>query len=312
MGIILPNTCYFGKLIIDGSVAFLFVLLSLIFVIITGILSHMKTFIHDATAKKNKLSIHPKVAAFFDILIGGALLWYFGKAANSWWVVAVWFIIRLVWWVGVMRIVYYAPVIRRLDHIRSLFTFQIGILAVMLFVDWSVNWYTWGTLFVVGSALSFWLLPTSTSELSFIGKPHIRWCLILSVFGLAGVWSAAAAVVVFYSMWAWVAAWVVSMFWTLFISLIWWRYYNAPREHITWSWIFLLGAALLPVSAVLLLWPIGFLITGTLITWFWYILWQLGRFYFSPDGINWKKQARFLVSNAMLIVLAVTVLARWR
>ena len=272
----------------------------------------MKTLVRDAASQKVKISIHPKVAAIFDAAFGMGLIWFFGQVVSAWWMLGIWIVVRIIWWVGLMRIVYYARAVRRIDHVRSLIVFQIGICCSMLFVDWSLSWYTWGTLFVLGSAVSFWLLPTLNSDLSFISKPHVRWCLMMTVIGIAGVWSGTAAVTVFYPFLNWIIAWIVATIWTILVSLAWWRYYGAPQDKILLFWAVLMEIVLLQLSAIILFWSVGFLISGMVITWLWYLLWQLGRFYFAPDGINWKKQRFFLITNLIGLSAVIIFLARWK
>jgi hypothetical protein len=272
----------------------------------------MKTIVRDTTSKKIKLSIHPKLAAVFDILIGIVLVWFFAQVVTAWWVLLIWFLFRLVWWIALMRFVYYAPVVRRIDHLWSLIAFQVGISTIMLFIDWSVNWYSWGTIFVFGSALSFWLLPAMTSELSFVGKPHTRWCLMLTILGIAGVWSSVGAVVVFYSIRSWIVALILATAWTVMLSISWWRQYDAPRGAPLLWWGSVMGIIILEISGVMVLWPIGFLLSGMLITWLWYSLWLMGRFYFSNDGINWKKQGSFLIGSLLIMIITIITLGKWK
>jgi hypothetical protein len=225
---------------------------------------NMKTSVQGTVSpKKSKLSIHPKVAAVGDILVGIGLILFFGQMLTAWWMLVVWFLVRLVWWVGIIRIVYYTQGIRRIDHLRSLLIFNIGICAVLLFVDWSINWYVWGLLFTLGSALSFWFLPTWNSELSFVGKPHTRWCFVITLLGLAGAWAAGGGVVTFYSWWLWMIAWLVLTVWTVMVSIWWWRQYDAPQSAITKYWALAMGVSILQVSGVILWWPVGFLFTGS-------------------------------------------------
>lgn len=272
----------------------------------------MKTVIQNTTTKKIRISIHPKLAAVLDVLIGIGLVWIFNHTLTSWWMMIVWVLARVVWWIILMRGVYYAQAIRRTDHLRSLLAFQIGVSITILFIDWTLNRYIWGALLVLAPALSFWLLPTHASDLSFVAKPLTRWCLMLTVIGIAGVWSGAAAITVFYSFWYWIIVWIAATLWTMVLSVVWWREYDAPRDRQLLLWILGVGSILLEISAVLLLWPIGFLIIGVLITWLWYLLWQLGRFYFSTEGIEWRKQLRFLISNVVLIIIVIVGIARWK
>jgi hypothetical protein len=269
----------------------------------------MKDALHEGV-KKFKISIHPKLSAVLDGVIGVVFIWTFNHLPDIGWLIVLWFFLRCIWWVFLMRITYYTGVIKRVDHLRSLLLFHLGATATLLFIDWTY-WHAWSGIFIGAPSISFWLLPSFNSDLSFIGKPHQRWSLMLNALGIAGLWSGVAAVVAFYSGWLWFAAWFFAACITGVVSMSWWRYYGMPSRDIS-VWLGTLATIMIPISAVILLWPVGFLISGIGCAWVWYLVWQIGRFYFSPDGIDWKKQFRFIVISIFLLMGLFGGLAAWR
>jgi len=57
--------------------------------------------------------------------------------------------------------------------------------------------------------------------------------------------------------------------------------------------------------------PFGYLVFGGLFAWRWFFAQLFIRFYLSPQGIIWKKQITFLLSNLVLFILLLIFLVRW-
>lgn len=94
------------------------------------------------------------------------------------------------------------------------------------------------------------------------------------------------------------------------ISFMIWRMYFAlgMRHFVVWmAVVFIMIIELIWAFALL---PFGYLVSGLLLTWIWYMLQLLIRFHLSPQGIVWRKQAGFLTVNAVLFILVMYV-ARW-
>jgi hypothetical protein len=265
--------------------------------------------------KKNhpSISLHPKLATGLDVLMSLVLLILF-KQVHSWFFLYAWFFLRIVWWGVLIRLVYYSPGLQRSRHLVALTIFNGGILCFFLFIDWIWSWYGTAVLFVVGPAISFWLLPVVNTNLSFISKPQKRLRFVLTSIGLAGMWSAICAIASlnvypFLMWWIWI---VVGAVVTGIVSGLWWREYETSPAHNFWIWV---GAQVLligEVAGVVIMWPSAFLINGLFITWLWYLFWLLGRFHLSQEGIFWKKQIPFLIINAVILGLLLLFVFRWR
>jgi hypothetical protein len=57
--------------------------------------------------------------------------------------------------------------------------------------------------------------------------------------------------------------------------------------------------------------PFGYMVSGVLVTWLWYLLQLFIRFHFGPQGIVWKKQRQFLLWNAFAYLGVLTFFIRW-
>lgn len=92
--------------------------------------------------------------------------------------------------------------------------------------------------------------------------------------------------------------------------MIWKLYHNVHlRDKGVWVGVFaLIFAEFLWTMHRL---PFGPFAAGTFVTWFWYIATLLVRFHFSPQGIVWKQQRRFLLVNAALYIAAILWYVRW-
>ena len=61
-----------------------------------------------------------------------------------------------------------------------------------------------------------------------------------------------------------------------------------------------------------LLWPIGYLASGFLLTWCWYIGWLQLRYALTQQGVQWKRQAPFLILNGILLLIYLLFIVRWK
>jgi len=261
---------------------------------------------------KKLISFHPRLAAGMELFFGLMMLWWL-KQIGAPWVLYLWFFFRLVLWAALIRLIFFPAGLSRLKHLLSLTIFHLGCSFLLLFIDWLPAWYLVGAFFIFVPAASFALLPARETELSFAAKPQRRWRFLMCLFGLVGIWSGLGAVVSFQiytiSYWWWLISGAII---TAGIGGWWWVEYGVKPEKQFWRWLIISLLIQLELAWVIFLWPLGFLVIGFLLTWIWYIIWLLARFHLSPDGINWKKQAPFLIANAILLTIFLLWVARWR
>lgn len=260
------------------------------------------------------ISLHPKLAAVLDALFGLILIWWAGKI-GSFWLFGLWWLVRAVWWFGLLEIMYYPPHLSRIRHFISLVVFNLGTLFFIIFIDSALARLLVTICLVLGPFVSFLLVPEKADELFVFAKPERRWQFLLNVFALAGIWSGTFALITFgvistnlLRLFVGLAASLT----TVALSWLWWREYNLSYGKNFWLSGFILDLIIFEFFYCIALWPIGYLISALLITWVWYLLWLLLRFSQTAEGINWKRQQFFLGANAALFTLFLIFIARWK
>ena len=260
-----------------------------------------------------KFSLHPKLAAVIDLALNATTLVLFPRLADWHWF-GLWFSARAIIWALFIRLVYYPPELSRWRHFLSLIFFNFGIIvSLSIFVDWLASWYLLTGMFVFFSAASFWILPAGEGPLSFYQKPFRRWLFLMDAFGLAGFWCGIFAILSFqmigdvYSPLLYLLGAAVSAL----MSLWWWRAYGLEYSRRLWistGISFILTYELAWVTGH---WPLGFMVSGITMIWFWYNWWLIMRFNLTKEGIDWKKQ-RFFIISSLLLFAALMIAAKWR
>jgi len=94
------------------------------------------------------------------------------------------------------------------------------------------------------------------------------------------------------------------------ISFMIWRLYYDLKLKQSVIWLLFIGMVIIELVWVMNVLPFGYFVSGFLVTWIWYVLQLLLRFHFSPRGIDWKKQASFLIINGCLFFVCMFFI-RW-
>lgn len=261
---------------------------------------------------KKNLSFHPRLGAGLDLFFG-LIFWWWMRGINVAWVLGLWVAFRLILWGALVWLVAYVPGLKRWQHFVTLCLFLVGATSFLLFIEWSLVWNLVGALLAFVPAFSFWLLPVVSGQPVFITKPYRRWRLMMSTFGLLGLWSGGYAIstlqVFPFINWLFIlAATAIST-----AAAGWWlREYGSEYGRRFWLWIISIAIVILELATIIFLWPIGYFVSGFLLTWFWYIIWIMARFHLSTLGVNWKKQIYFFVGNGISIILFLLLIVRWR
>lgn len=266
------------------------------------------------------ISLHPRLVALVDSILNVSMFVWLSHL-KIWWLLIILFILRQLFWLIFIRLMYYPMEAIRWRHWLSLFIFSLGIISFLVFVEknlggrfLSASWYILSVLFIIIVFFSFWFLPTSRVGLVAFFKPHLRWRFIMTALGLAGIFSGVGAIISFqivYQVTNWVWFILAALISTGIAGWWWWEYglkYN--KQFLIWLLIhFILVLELLWIVAKL---PFGHLVSGLLLIWLWYILWLLIRFNLTSQGIIWRKQAKFLLTNLVLFVLFLFFVVRWK
>lgn len=258
------------------------------------------------------ISLHPKLAGSVDAFLNILILFTL-QTITEWWILGVWFFFRILLWILLIRLVYYPREIRRVGHFFSLLFFFLGLSLLLIFVEWNLSWYALGAVFVFFPWMSFWILPAEDKQLSFASKPYRRWRLIMNTFSVAGIWGGASAVIsldIFgLGSWIWILAGAVL---STALSVWWWLEYETEKSSRFWIWTVVWFLLFVELGSALFLLPLGYLVNGLIMSWVWYLLWLLARFHLSSEGVNWKKQAPFYVSNFLLLILFLILVVKWK
>lgn len=268
--------------------------------------------LHVSYFMKKTISLHPKLAGSIDAILNIAILLALTRV-GAWWVLGLWFLGRIILWLLLIRLVYYPKEINKAGHFFSLLLFFLGVSLLFIFVEWRWSWYLLVFVFLFLPWMSFWILPAEAKQLPFVFKPYRRWRLIMNTLSVAGIWGGISAVLsldIFkLGSWAWI--FIGSIISTI-LAVWWWLEYDTEKNKKLLIWSLIWFLLMLELSWVVFLLPLGYLVNGLVMAWFWYGLWLLVRFHLSKEGIDWKKQIPFYSASFFLLILFLSLFARWK
>jgi len=161
----------------------------------------------------------------------------------------------------------------------------------------------------VGMLVNILLSNTDTTPV-YIKKAYRRMRGMAWVFVAAAMFITAYAVSFFFEQ---IPLAVLFLFVGATTSLcsyaIWRMYFQVPLQRFT-IWLLIIAVMSMEVFWVIHLLPFGYMVLGFFAAWLWYLLLLLIRFHISAEGIRWKEQRRFLLSNAVVFIALLFVI-RW-
>lgn len=258
------------------------------------------------------ISIHPKMAGVIDAVFNVVILWLLTHI-NQGWVFLVWIFCRVFLWAGLVRLVFYPAGVSRFKHWLSLVAFFLGTVFFLIFIEWNWSWYLLAAVFVIFPLTSFWLLPDEGNQPTFSLKSLRHWLFIMTLFLVAGLWTAASAarILQIFNIGSW--------FWVLIASVLntgvavwWWTDYGLERNRRFWAWAAVWFLLMLELGWVIFLLPLGYLVNGLLLSWFWFLLWLLARYHLSKEGLIWQRQTFFYALNFILMLFFLVFIVRWK
>lgn len=92
--------------------------------------------------------------------------------------------------------------------------------------------------------------------------------------------------------------------------MIWREYVELPFTR-GLVWILLMGLITIEWMWMMYLLPFGYLVSGLLVVWPWYVIQLLIRFHFGRTGVLWERQRWFLATNTVLYILFIFFVVRW-
>jgi hypothetical protein len=193
----------------------------------------------------------------------------------------------------------------------SLFTVFSGI-ALLMVVD-TLSIRKWFIVFIASSVglLHSWGVAERLEEF-YSGSTFRRYMMMLLVFDAYALMTFLFALSSFF----------VSTFFFLFVVIcggillgglavhIWRLYFNVDRQSLLiWGWI--IGLVSLELIWIIHMLPFTYAVLGLLVTWIWYVMQLFVRFHLGERGIIWKKQAIFLIGNALVYIALLFFFVRW-
>lgn len=170
---------------------------------------------------------------------------------------------------------------------------------------------------VVFSALIFGILygagVTHGDTLLSLQKPYRRFVMASWVYSIFGICSFIFALPFFINVPVYLFILLLlcgGSIMAMVAVLIWQMYFPRPKK------VFLLWGILIGFVGIELLWalhflPLGYLTLSMFVTWSWYLVVLLSRFHWDENGVQWKKQIKFFLTNAILFIILVLFFVRW-
>lgn len=259
------------------------------------------------------ISLHPRLAAVLEGLVALFFVWWLGSVTTVTGLL-IWLGIRVAWWIILIYGMYFPGFVNRLEHFEAVVLFNIGVVLLIIFVDVPDIRYLFEIILVAGSFFSFWLVPMRRDDLSLMAKPYRRFKFLMSIFGVAGSWTAVKALDIFqifnHSVALGLGALAVAI--TMVVSIWGWREYSLAFSRKLLVAAVTLGFMTAQMAYVIFLWPLGYFSSGFLITWMWYLLWLMLRFCITDEGVSWNKQRGFLLTNGLVLVIFLSLITRWK
>lgn len=157
---------------------------------------------------------------------------------------------------------------------------------------------------VVFTILWWWPTIGQRNPVQFMQKPWRRIIMVIWVFGVYAWITGLNAILLFYPNIPTIIISLAEGLIAAFVTFMILRLYS-PGKKIKENVLGIGAMALMisELSMVVSFLPFGYLTSGLLIAWIWYVLQLLMRFHVSPEGVIWRKQIWFLVSNAVLLIM---------
>ena len=196
-----------------------------------------------------------------------------------------------------------------LDNLPLSLTTALACVGLFTLMDWRL--WRFLLIILIGVLLSLlfgWEVYRETHESA--QKPFRRMKMMLWVFnGYALITTMFAFTLFFPRIPFWVLLLVAAVVVSFISSQIWRMYYAISWQRLL-PWVLLVSMLMIECMWAVHLLPFGYLVSGFLATWMWYLVQLFIRFHFGPQGVIWEKQWRFLLANAVCFV-AVLYLAQW-
>ncbi len=219
-------------------------------------------------------------------------------------------------WLALLTFLYVVFQEKRKDHTLAL-TLSTAFSSILLF---SVIDHPYlRVFFAVFVSLLFGILfgvrENDDIPLGYARQPFRRFAMMMWVFNAYAFFSCLFAIgVLFQSEWPRGLEFVLVPAAGIVAALVAgeiWKMYVTGDKKVFLFWQLITGLFIAEIFWSIRLLPFGYMVSGVILTWLWYILQMLTRFHFQTPGIVWKKQFPFLITSGIIFFLMAIFYIRW-
>ncbi len=191
-----------------------------------------------------------------------------------------------------------------------LYTFtQLGLLSLFLVVEWPSALVLIAVLGVLSAVVIMLWSRRVSAPIVFVREKPLRRAvsaaLTLALFGFCAFMQARS---VFFPS---TITSIISTFFqagvAVIASFLLWSLYFQARVRDYFAPLVVVGCLIGQATLIIGLSSIGYLAGSLIISWLWYVLQLLMRFHFGNRDIIWFRQRKFLLTNAILFVLFLSI-----
>lgn len=219
-------------------------------------------------------------------------------------------------WCALLTFLYLTFREKRRDH-TLLLTLSTALSTLLLFsvIDDAFIRYFFAAFVAVLFGILFGVKENSSIPLGYGRQPFRRFAMMVWVFNVYAFFSFLFAIgVLFQSEWpVWlefvlvpsagiIGGCIAGEIWKMYVKF-------ESKTFLFWRLITALFISEIFWSIGLL--PFGYLVSGVILTWIWYMLQMLTRFHFQGSGILWKKQLPFLIISILIFFILALFFIRW-
>jgi hypothetical protein len=251
------------------------------------------------------------VIAFLTACITGAIFYLVFRFSS----LPVFVIVSLLWF-AVLTFFYLAFQEKRKDH-TLLLTLSTALSSLLLFsiIDHSGLRIFFAVFVSLLLGILFGFRENDTLPLGYARRPFRRFAMMVWVFNAYAFFSCLFAIgVLFQSEWPRGLEFVLVPSAGIIGALIAgeiWKMYVKGEEKIFLFWRAITGLFIAQIFWSIRLLPFGYMVSGVLLTWLWYMLQMLIRFHLREPGIVWKKQLPFLIGSGLVFLFLFIFYIRW-
>ncbi len=249
--------------------------------------------------------------ALLSILITGTLFFFILKFSSR----SIFLILGCLW-LALLTFLYLTFKEKRRDHTLTLtLSTALSTLLLLSIIDDPTLRYFFAGFVALLFGVLFGVKENSEITLGYGRQPFRRFAMMMWVFNAYALFSCLFAVgVLFQSEWpVWLEFILVpsaGVTGGVIAGEIWKMYVKfEPKTFLFWRVVTALFVAEIFWSIGLL--PFGYLVSGVILTWLWYMLQMLIRFHFQPSGIMWKKQLPFVAVSIFIFLFLALFFVRW-